>query len=42
MPKIVLPSVCGAAVEWSLNMLIIGVSLVASVMLVAKGFIDEQ
>lgn len=41
MAKIALPSVCGAAVKWSLNMLIIGASLVVSVMLVAKGFIDE-
>lgn len=41
-PKIVLPSVCGAAVRWYLNTLIIGASLAVNVMLVARGFIDEK
>jgi hypothetical protein len=41
MPRIVLPSVCGAAVRWSLNMLIIGASLVVNGMLVVRGYIDE-
>lgn len=41
LPKIALPSACGAAVRWSLNMLIIGASLAVNVMLVARGYIDE-
>lgn len=41
LPRIALPSVCGAAVRWYLNTLIIGASLVGAVMLVARGSIDE-
>jgi hypothetical protein len=41
MPRIVLPSACGAAVRWYLNTLIIGASLVVNGMLVVRGFIDE-
>ena len=42
MKRIVLPSVCGAAVRWYLNTLIIGASLVVNAMLVAREFIDEN
>ena len=41
LPRIALPSVCGAAVRWYLNTLIIGASLVGAVMLAVRGSIDE-
>jgi len=41
LPRIALPSVCGAAVRWYLNTLIIGASRVGAVLLAVRGSIDE-